>query len=82
MLDFLAKLLASRNREVDTIHVAGMMSLVAAIGTTIYSTIESPMNYSPVAFCTGLATVIGAIGGGRRLRDGCNPDPAGTPDAH
>lgn len=71
--DFFAKLLSKVDAEIDTLHALGLMSMLGLIGHQTYALIVSPLNYSPVGFCTGAASLIAAIGGGRRLRDGpCN----------
>ena len=65
MKAFLLSLLSGDEREVDSVIVCGVVALVVMLAITIWQP-----GWNPVPYATSAATVIGTIGGAKRLRDG------------
>lgn len=74
MLSWLASLVSRDDVEVDSIVLSGLLAVVAMVVMTAYSLWITPANYSPITFGTGAASVMGAMGAARRLRDGPTND--------
>jgi hypothetical protein len=76
MYGFIHTLLSHDESSIDSLHAAGVVAMFAMIAICAYDTYKMPSNFSCIAFGTGAASIIAAVGGGRRLRDG----PCGQPD--
>lgn len=76
-MGFLARLLASDDRSVDSVIVGGMLGMIVLCGLSTYDVVAHSAAFGPVNFGAGAGSILGAIGAGKRLRDGeKKPDAA------
>lgn len=70
MGSFFASLVSSDDKTVCVIACCGVLGVLSLIAFGAYATWQTPASFSPISHATGLASLLGAIGGARRLRDG------------
>ncbi|MGH6796570.1 MAG: hypothetical protein ACREDH_15555 [Methylocella sp.] len=70
MLDFLKQLFSRDDTETDAIILSGGVAMAALVAQSGYVTYLTPASFSPLNFATATVTIIAAIGGAKRLRDG------------
>ncbi len=75
---YLHSLFSSTDKSVDSIIVAGIGALFAMCAIQGYSVAIDHKEIHPLEFGGGCAAIIGAIGGGKAVRDRFSPvgDPA------
>jgi len=69
-MGFWRQLVSPDEAAVDSIIVGGGCAMLSLIGMAIWQTWHDPAAFSPTSFGAGTAAVLGAIGAGKRLRDG------------
>lgn len=74
-MQFFRQLIAPDEATVDSIIVFGCLAMATLIGMTLWA---GPPAFNALSFGSGCATVLGAIGAGKRLRDG-DPNAANNP---
>lgn len=70
MLNLIHVLLSRDEAVVDSILVTAAVATLALTVFTGWALYLDHTTYSPVAFGTGAATIIGTMGAAKRLRDG------------
>ena len=74
-MGFWRQLVSPDEAAVDSIIVGGGIALASLIGMSIWSTWQVPGAFNAMSFGTGTAAILGAIGAGKRLRDGVSNEP-------
>ena len=74
-MGFWQQLVSPDEAAVDSIIVGGAVALAALIGMAIWQTWSVPTAFNALSFGSGCATILGAIGAGKRLRDGVSNEP-------
>ena len=74
-MGFFRNLIAVDDAAVDSIIVGGAVALVSLIGMAIWQDWTTPSAFNALSFGGGAAAILGAIGAGKRLRDGVNNGP-------
>lgn len=69
MLSGLRRLFSSQDRGVDEVVVGGLVSLLGLCAISAWDVARLHHEFSPIAFGTGAATILAAMGGGGALRD-------------
>lgn len=72
---FWRQLVSPDEVAVDSIIVGGIAAMVSLIGMAVWQAWHDPMAFNCLSFGSGSATILGAIGAGKRLRDGVNNEP-------
>jgi hypothetical protein len=62
--------LSHRDDRVDSLHAAGIVAMLSMIAIAAYQAYVRPDDFSPITYGTGASSIIAAVGGARRLRDG------------
>lgn len=70
---FFASLVSATDGQVDSIIVGGIIALLVLCGLSTWNVVELHNAFGPLDFATGCGAILGAIGGGKRLRDGPGP---------
>ena len=63
-------LFAASPAAVDELVVLGTIGLLWYCVLGLYAVLAAHQLFSPLAYATGIATVLGALGGAKRWRDG------------
>ena len=74
-MGFWRQLVSPDEAAVDSIIVGGAVALGAIIGMAIWQTWSAPTAFNGLSFGSGCAAILGAIGAGKRLRDGVGNEP-------
>jgi hypothetical protein len=74
---WISRLLSSDDRAVDSVIVAGLVSLVVMFALTGWDVVKNHHDFSPFVFASGASVILAGIGGGKMLRDG-RIIPSGT----
>lgn len=69
-MNFFGNLLSEDDRSVCVIAACGILSMLSLIAFAGYALVMHPETFSPIAYAGGATSVLGGIGGARRLRDG------------
>lgn len=69
---WLAALLSAKDSAADSIIVGGLLAMLVLCGLTVYTVIFQHVEFSGTGFAGAVAVILGAIGTGKRIRDGAN----------
>lgn len=75
-MGFLRPLLATDEAGVDSIIVGGLFALVALIGVSVYLAIVDHASWSPAGYAGAVVLIMGAMAGGKTVRDRFSAGPA------
>jgi len=64
------KFLSSEEGEIDSVITLGGLGFVALLIFTGYALWTNPATFSPMTFAPGVGTILAAVAGGKRVRDG------------
>lgn len=70
MSSFFASLVSSDDKTVCAIACCGVLGFVSLIAFGAYALWQDPHSFDAIKQAGGLAGILGAMGGARRLRDG------------
>lgn len=70
MIAWFWKLLASQEVDADSLIVGALVALLGLLAFTGYATWMDSHTFSPAQYGLAVASILGALGGARRLRDG------------
>lgn len=74
-MGFFRQLISPDEAAVDSIIVGGAIALLSLIAMSCWQTYTAPGSFNALSFGGGAAAICGAIGAGKRLRDGVNNGP-------
>ena len=69
-MGWLRALTHSTDPAADSINVAALGALVVLSACAIWAVVADPHSFNPLGLGSGLGTILGGFGVGRRLRDG------------
>lgn len=74
-MGFWRQLVSPDEAAVDSIIVGGGLAMAALIGMAVWQTWHDPAAFNCLSFGGGTSAILGAIGAGKRLRDGVSNEP-------
>ena len=73
-MSFISALIHSDDRSVDSVIIGGLLALIVLCGLSIYDVVRSGHDFGYLNFGAGCASILGGVGGAKRLRDGTATD--------
>lgn len=70
LVSWTGSLMANKDERADSIIFGGILSIVGMITWQGWDTVANHQEFSPMNFGLGCAAILGAIGGGKAMRDG------------
>ncbi len=74
-MGFWRQLVSPDEAAVDSIIVGGCVAMASLLGFEGWQVYHDAAAFNPASFGAGTAAVLGAIGAGKRLRDGAQNEP-------
>lgn len=77
-MNFITNLLAKDDSGADIIGFCGVIALLVLCGISVYAVVTSPGSWNPITFAAAVTAHLGAISGGKTVRDRFSTAPSAT----